>query len=165
MENKELFKEYNRVFIDFVLGIDEGVQMLLSKKKGVATSSVIKGEEEYPINVLLDLVEDDIQVTVQSNYPYANEIVELFQFYVDWTYNSQIPPQGTFEPDMVLNSDEESFFKELVRQSDEEDAKSFAIGCPDDQMSYLKKVAEYINKQDGWSAYIDDRDILLVERV
>lgn len=162
MENKELLKEYNQTFIDFVLGIDEGVQMVLSDKKRVTTSSVIKGEEEYPIEVFLDLVEDGIQVSVKSKYPYAKEILELFQFYIDWTYNSQIPPTEVLGPN---GTGKESLFEELVRQSDEHGKKGFVIGCPDEQIPCLREIADYINKQDGWNAHIDDDDILRVERL
>lgn len=158
MENKELIKEYNTQFFRFVNTVDEAVQMVLSGKQMVIAQDKVKADKEYTIVTTIDFIDGEFVVKVSSEYPYADELQELFQCYVDYRYtiNEEYTPN-------VINNNKESFFNELVRQSDESGEKCFAIGCPDEQMFFLREVAEYINKQDGWNARIED-DIMLVER-
>ena len=160
MENKELIKEYNAQFFRFVNTVDEAVQMVLSGKQMVIAEDKVKADKEYTILTTIDFVDGEFVVKVSSKYPYADELQELFQCYVDYRYtiNEEYTPN-------VINNDKESFFEELVRQSDEDGRKGFVIGCPDEQIPYLREVAEYINRQDGWNAHIDDEDILVVERL
>ena len=73
--------------------------------------------------------------------------------------------QGAEEMKNKLSDKTEKYrdvFEAMVEQGDD---RGFAIGCPDDQMDVLKELAEYIDKQDGWKAYIDEEGILLADRV
>lgn len=65
----------------------------------------------------------------------------------------------------IVEGGVEGFFNELVKHYVEKGEIKFAIGCPDEQMHYLHALMEYANNQNGWSAQIDEDNILKIEKI
>lgn len=65
----------------------------------------------------------------------------------------------------IIEGGVKGFFNKLVKQYTERGENKFAIGCPDEQMHYLHALMEYINNQNGWSAQIDENNILKIEKI
>lgn len=160
MENKEFLREYNIQFMNFVNTVDMGIEMLMSRKEMVIAETKVKHDKEYDMTVSLYLDEGNIMISLKSDYPYVEELQTLFQFYIDTTY-----PIYNEENPIVIGTSPEDFFNELVRHYNENDETQFAIGCNDKDMPHLYSIMEYVNKQDGWRAYINDEDILCIEKI
>ena len=65
----------------------------------------------------------------------------------------------------VIEGGVKGFFNELVKHYTERGENKFAIGCPDEQMHHLYAIMEYTNNQNGWSAQIDENNILKIEKI
>lgn len=167
MDNKELLREYNNQFMCFVENVDMAIEMLMSREGMVTTKTKVEYDKVYDMVITLYLDEGDIMISLKSDYPYVEELQELFQFYIDTTYsNKQYISLPVDEAMAILEKNTpEGIFNELVRASNEEGGTKFAIGCNDKDMPHLYSIMEYVNNQDGWNAYINDKDILCIEKL